>query len=78
MALAGATAVSLLAAFALQTRGPLVSTIVAAVVMVVLERRVSRRRLIALGLATVLLVFGFGYMRIVREYAQSLSVGEAI
>nr|MBA3261998.1 hypothetical protein [Thermoleophilaceae bacterium] len=77
-ALAGATAVCLLAAFALQTRGPLVSTIVAAVVLVVLERRVSGRRLLALSLATVLLVFGFGYMRLVREYAQSLAVGESI
>jgi oligosaccharide repeat unit polymerase len=76
--LAGAVAVCLLAAFALQTRGPLVSTIVAAIVIVVLERQVSARRLVALSLATVVLVFGFGYMRIVREYAQSLSVGEAI
>jgi oligosaccharide repeat unit polymerase len=77
-ALAGATAVCLLAAFALQTRGPLVSTIVAALLIVIHERRVSGRRLVALSLAAVLLVFGFGYMRIVREYAQSLSLGEAI
>jgi oligosaccharide repeat unit polymerase len=76
--LIGATAVCLLAAFALQTRGPLVSTIVGAVVIVVLERQVSARRLVALSLATVVLVFGFGYMRIVREYAQSLSVGDSI
>ena len=41
LTLAGATAVCLLAAFALQTRGPLVSTIVAAIVIVVLERQVS-------------------------------------
>ena len=78
LTLIGATGVCLLAAFALQTRGPLVSTIVAAIVIVVLERQVSGRRLAALALATVVLVFGFGYMRIVREYAQSLSVGDAI
>jgi hypothetical protein len=76
--LAGATGVCLLAAFGLQTRGPLISTIVAAVVIVVLERRVSGRRLVALSLAAVVLVFGFGYMRIVREYAQHLSLGDAI
>jgi hypothetical protein len=47
-------------------------------VIVVHERRISGRRLTALSLAAVVLVFSFGYMRIVREYAQSLSVGEAI
>jgi oligosaccharide repeat unit polymerase len=78
LVLVGAVGVCLLAAFALQTRGPLISTIVAATVIVVLERQVSGRRLAALSLATVVLVFGFGYMRIVREYAQSLSVGDAI
>jgi oligosaccharide repeat unit polymerase len=76
--LVGATVISVLAAFALQTRGPLVASIVGAIVIAVHERHVSGRRLTALSLVAVLLVFAFGYMRIVREYAQSLSVGEAI
>jgi hypothetical protein len=47
-------------------------------VLVVHEKRVSGRRLVALSLAAVVLVFAFGYMRTVREYAQSLSLGDAI
>ena len=69
----------LLAAFALQTRGPLVVTIVAAIVIVVLERQVSGRRLAGAGACRPWCwCSAFGYMRIVREYAQSLSVGDAI
>ena len=78
LALAGSAAVSVLAAFALQTRGPLVSTIVAAVIVVVHARRVSGRRLVGLTLLVVVLTFGFGYMRSVREYAQSEPLGESI
>ena len=73
-----AAAVSVVAAFALQTRGPLIASIVAAAVLAVHERSLSPRRMIALGLVGVLLVFGFAYMRTVREHAQVEPLGEAI
>lgn len=73
-----AAVVSVVAAFALQTRGPLIASIAAAAVLTLTERRLSRRRMLALALVGVLLVFGFAYMRTVREQAQGKLLGEAI
>jgi O-antigen/teichoic acid export membrane protein len=73
-----ATVVSVVAALALQTRGPLIASIAAAAVLTVHERSLSPRRVIALALVGVLLVFGFAYMRTVREHAQAKPLREAI
>jgi hypothetical protein len=76
--LAAAIVVSVMASFALQTRGPLIASIAAAVVIVVLERRLSGRRLLVLAAVLLLLTGAFAYMRTVREYAQSQPLGSAL
>jgi O-antigen/teichoic acid export membrane protein len=76
--LVAAIAVSVIAAFALQTRGPLITSIAAGLVIVVLERRPSGRRLFVLAAVVLLLASAFAYMRTVREYAQSQPLGSAL
>lgn len=76
--LAAAVAVAAAATFALQTRGPLVASLVAAAVIVVSERRLSPRKVAVLLSIGLLLVVGFTYMRTVREYAQSEPLGDAV
>lgn len=73
-----AAAISVAAAFALQTRGPLVSSLAAGGALVLSRRRVSTRTLTALACAAALLVLAFGYMRTVREYSQVLPLSTAV
>jgi O-antigen/teichoic acid export membrane protein len=75
---AASAAVSLVAALALQTRGPLLATTVAAVALVTAHGRLGGRRLVAMALVTVLLLVGFAYLRTAREYAESVSLATAI
>lgn len=76
--LAAAALVSLAASFALQTRGPLVASLVAALVIVFSQRRLSRQKLAALFCVGLVLVLGFTYMRTVREYAQTEPLADAV
>lgn len=76
--LAVAGGVSLTAAIALQTRGPLLATIVASLALVTARGRIRGRALVAMSLVAVLLLVGFAYMRTVREYAERESLTTAI
>jgi O-antigen/teichoic acid export membrane protein len=76
--LAASAGVSLAAAIALQTRGPLLATIVAALALVTARGRIGIRRVVAMSLVAVLLLVGFAYMRTVREYAERESLATAI
>ena len=73
-----AATVSVAGSFALQTRGPLVATIVAAVVVLASQRRISGRMVVALCAAGLLVVLGLFYMRSVREYAQTEPLSDAV
>lgn len=76
--LAIAVAVSGAATLLLQTRGPVLATVVAAAAMVVASGRLDARRTGALCLAALVLALGFAYMRTVREYAQYEPLGTAL
>ena len=75
---AAASVVSLAASFALQTRGPLVASLVAALGIVCTQRRLSLQKVAVVFSVGLVLVLGFTYMRTVREYAQSESLADAI
>ena len=73
-----AIAVSVAASFALQTRGPLLASVVAAAVILMSSRRPSKRTTMTFLLVALMLGVGFTYVRAVREYAQSEPLGSAI
>lgn len=78
LALVAAVVTSGAASFALQTRGPVLATVVAAGVIILASGRLTPRRTGALVLAAVLLAVAFAYMGIVRQYAQYEPLGTAL
>ena len=76
--MAAASAISLAATFALQTRGPLVASLVAALVIVITQRRLSTQKMAVLFSVGLVLAVGFTYMRTVRDYAQTEPLADAL
>ena len=68
----------LVAAFALQTRGPLIATAAAAGAVVITERELPRRTLVVVSLVGLLLIYGLFFMRTVRDYSQNGPFGVAL
>jgi oligosaccharide repeat unit polymerase len=73
-----ATAVSVAASFALQTRGPLLASVFAAAVIVMSSKPPSKRITVTFFLVALLVGIGFAYVRTVREYTQTEPLGSAI
>jgi hypothetical protein len=76
--LIAAGAVALVAAICLQTRGPLIATATAAVVLVLRERHLRRRQVATAAALAVVLLYGLFFMRQVRDYTQTQPFGVAV
>jgi len=73
----GLGTVALAASVALQTRGQLLATAVAALALVLLARRTTRRQTLALAALAIALLAAFAWMRSVRELSHTVSFGDA-
>jgi oligosaccharide repeat unit polymerase len=73
-----ATGVSVAASFALQTRGPLLASIVAGAAIVISANRLSGRSTVVFFMVALVVGIGFVYVRTVREYSQTEALGPAI
>lgn len=70
--------ICVIAAILLQTRGPLIATVLAAVAIVLSQRTFRPRVILAVSAVALLLLYGLFFLRTVRDYAQTDSVGSSL